>query len=201
MKGRRRLALILACTVLPLGVASAAGIDNLVWHGSHTRAVIEKISDPLSILASRSPGSRRADALRQTKPGHTRLAALTPPPAVPGAPEERVLAALRERPPEPELMRGPGLLGPADLGGLDALPFVPNVGPSPLPTGFNHITPPGGLVLPPTSDSPPGGTPPVTGPPGGGGPVPEPAAWAMMIMSMFAVGGALRLRRRKLVHA
>ena len=200
MKGRRRLALILACTVLPLGVASAAGIDNLMWSGSHTRAVVQKISDPLSIFASRSPGSRSADALRQTKPGHTRLAALTPPPG-PGVPEERVLAALRERPPEPELMRGPGILAPADVAGLDALPFVPTgPGQSALPTGSNHITPPGGLVLPPTSESPPGGGVPPVGPPGGG-PVPEPATWATMILSMFAVGGALRLRRHKLVHA
>jgi len=222
MKGRRRLTLAFAAAALSLGVASAAGIDTLLWDGAHTRAVVEKISDPLSILDARSPGARRADALRQTKPGHVRsLAAAAPP----GGPEERVLASSRERPPEPDLALAPPLLGPNSLAGPDAapggLPFLPagappGAGPTPAaftPNDFGALPPPGGLLLPPGQSppgaSPPGGGPPGGGPPGGGsppgggppggGPVPEPATWVMMIMALFAVGAALR--RRKPVDA
>ena len=269
MKRRGRLTLAFAAAALSLGAASAAGIDNLLWDGAHTRAVMETISDPLSILDSRSPGARRADALRQTKPGHARsLAAVAP---LPGAPEERVLASLRDRPLEPDLARGPALLGPNDLSGPDrapgGLPFapagaLPGAGPTPAgftPNDFGGLPPPSGLLLPPNQPppgggvsppggsppggsppggsppgggppggSPPGGSPPVAtppgggppvvippgggppgggpsppggGPPGGGGPVPEPASWIMMIMAMFAVGAALRRRRRKLADA
>ena len=38
--------------------------------------------------------------------------------------------------------------------------------------------------------------PPVPPPPGGGGPVPEPSTWAMLILGMGMVGGAMRRRTR-----
>jgi hypothetical protein len=219
MRKHRRFALALAVAVVPLGVASAAGLDNLLWDGAHTKALVAVAADPLSIFDARSPGARQADALRQTKPGHPKyLAAL----ALPAGPEERVLASVRDRPPEPDLALAPPLLAPNSLVGPDAapgLPFLPTTsapgaGLTPAaftPGNFGSLPPPGGLLLPPNQTptggtppgggSPPGGGPPGGGPPGGGGPVPEPATWMMMVMATFAVGAALRRRRHNLVNA
>ena len=213
----KRLGLAITAAVLPLTVASAAGIDTLLWGGAHTRAVVEKISDPLSILDARSPGARRAGALLQTKPGHARALAVGPPP---GGPAERVLAGLRDNPHEPDLVaRLPELLAPNRFVELDVAPGRAVPGPvlTPAaftPSEFGAFPPPGGLLPPPVGfppgASPPGGSPPGgptsartalgtgAGPPGGG-PVPEPATWVMMIMALF--GGGAALRRRKPVDA
>ena len=215
----KRLALAITVAALPLAVASAAGIDTLLWGGVATRAVVEKISDPLSILDARSPGARRAGALLQTKPGHARaLAAGTPP----GGPADRVLAGLRDNPNEADLVaRLPALLASNRFAEPDVGPggAVPGLVPTPAaftPSDFGAFPPPGGLLPPPVQSPPgaslPGGAPPGrpasertalgvgAGPPGGG-PVPEPTTWVMMIMAMFAVGAALRWRWRKPVDA
>jgi hypothetical protein len=79
-------------------------------------------------------------------------------------------------------------------------PPPPSDGSSPAGGG---TTPPGGGDSPPSGGTtPPGGgtTPPGGGvtPPGGGGPlpaVPEPAAWALFLIGVGAVGAALRATR------
>lgn len=205
MRRTRRLALTAAALLLVTG--AAVGIDELLYSGAHANAVADALADavmdPGSIFAERSPGARGGGLLLQTKPDRVALA----PGLLPVGPEERVLASTRERPPGPELP----LVAPAfalnqtgpyvDLGAPPAFPPsesypTPPAGFTPAPPGLN------GPLSPPTSQtSPPGGGPPGGGPPGGGPPgtpttpVPEPDAWMLMILAVFATGAALRWRR------
>ncbi len=183
--------------------AAAVGIDELLYSGAHANAVADAfadaVMDPGSIFAERSPGARGDGLLLQTKPDRVALA----PGLLPVGPEERVLAETRERPPEIALpLAAPafalGQTGPSfELGAPPAFPPSESY-PTP-PPGFTSA-PPGlnGPFSPPTSQtSPPGGGPPGGGPPGTppSTPVPEPDAWMLMILAVFAVGGALRWRR------
>lgn len=199
MRRTRRLALTAAA--LLLATAAAIGIDELVWRGAHAAAVASAVADavmdPGSIFAERSPGARSGPLL-QTKPDRVALA----PGLLPLGPEERVLANVRERPPETEL----ALAGPAyslsqtpgpEIGGPP--PFAPSE-TFPTPAGFIPNAPPGlaGPLTPPTSQTtppganPPGGSPPGTPPPTA---VPEPDAWMLMILAIFAAGATLRWKR------
>jgi len=198
---RRRWAL--AAVSLFLTVGSALALDEVMWRGSHAAAmasaVSEAILDPGSIFAARSPGARGFGLLLQTKHDRIAPAAYVPPPGSPEeGPAERVLAGLRERPPETDLFAPPPLplvqtLPQFAMGGPPAGPGGGFPGSSP---GFG----PGGGFLPLASPLPPGDIPPggETPPPGGFlSPVPEPAAWILMTLAVFGLGSALRWKRSR----
>jgi hypothetical protein len=203
MRRTRKLALTVVALLLATG--AAVGIDELLYRGAHAAAVAaalaDAVRDPGSIFADRSPGERGDGLLLQTKPDRVALA----PGLLPVGPEERVLADVRERPPETEL----ALAGPAFA--LEQPPG-PEIGPPPsFPPSTSFPTPPAGIgpgappllsgpITPPNSEStPPGGGPPGGGPPGTPTlpptPVPEPAVWMLMILAIFGVGAALRWKR------
>jgi hypothetical protein len=198
MKWMRRLGL--ASVALLLIVGSAVGIDEVLWRGAHAAAVASAVSsailDPSAIFAARSPGSRGAGPLQQTKPGR-----ITPATYVPqNAPEERVLPGIRERigepdfappaPPPPLNQTPPGLSGPTTPAGGGEAP--PPSGSFP-PTTFSSIPPLTGPG-PPGQQTPPGGGPPFNPPTS---PVPEPSAWLLMNLALFGVGAALRRARSR----
>ena len=154
--------------------------------------------DPLSVLASRSPGARVGGALFQSKP--QRVAGALRRPTV-TLPRERVLAVGRTRP-EPALAPAPA---PAPVWaeaafGLDGLPddfaAVPGIDDAVAGPGF-EVPPfafgdgPGVPGTPGPGTSGPGTPQPEN--PGGPGPaVPEPATWLMMILGLGVIGQALR---------
>ncbi|MGZ3274901.1 MAG: PEP-CTERM sorting domain-containing protein [Caulobacteraceae bacterium] len=206
MSRRRRWAL--AGVSLFLTVGSALALDEVMWQGSHAAAMASAVSDaildPGSIFAARSPGARGSGLLLQTKHDRVAPAAYVPPPGLEG-PAERVLAGIRERPPETDLLAPPP---PAPL--VQTLPQFAMGGPPPGPAGVFPGSPlafpPGGGFLPlantpPPGDTPPGGggPPPGDSPPGGPplSPVPEPAAWILMTLAVFGLGSVLRWRRSK----
>ncbi len=205
MSVRRKMAFCasLAFTGLVVGGSGAyASLD-----GPRRDPAAVESNDPLTWLGLRSPGGRLGQFLLQSK--QARLAKVeAPPPLGGGQPQERVLPLVRLRPPSSgelnpsELAEGLGDAGIAPgAGGLDfpaaaledspytmAGSFFP---PFPLSSGpwERLIT---GLpgVLPPLEG--PGGAPPlIEGPLTG---VPEPGAWSMMIVGLFAVGGLMRRR-------
>lgn len=167
--------------------------------GEENRAAFaEVLLDPLSLLAQRSPGERGAGALLRSKPDNVNLAALTGP----FGPTERVLSAVRTRPP---IEFGPdsALLGPIvpeiaqpDFAVPEALPIttpgvgvpgLPFIGPGPSLAGAPPA-PGDGPTVPPEDETP---EQPILPNPA----IPEPATWLTMILGMLAVGGALRRRR------
>jgi hypothetical protein len=106
---------------------------------------------------------------------------------------------VRERPPEPD-----GAVAPA--GSMLTDGAAPTLGGLQSPeTEFSRLTPPlygpSGLGGPPmqTLDTPltGGGAPDTPTPPSVPAPVPEPAAWTMMILGVFAVGALLRRGRAR----
>lgn len=168
---------------------------------------------PLALLADRSPGSRDAKALYNTKPGHRSKPGYHVKPGF-GLPQERVLAATRERgSPLDDFLFPAGL--PLDPFG-DNVPLGDSLGLPGLTAPRTSSTPfPGGGGLPsvfgapgddtplPAASDPPGtpGPPDVPGlvppivtdtPPGA---VPEPSTWAMMILGFGAISGAMRRSR------
>lgn len=218
MSRRRRLALAGVALILIVGPALA--VDEVLWRGAHAEAfasaVGDAILDPGSIFAARSPGARGGGMLLQTKPERLAQNTYVPPGGLFGAPIERVLAGVRERPPEPDFVGPPpaaplvqtlpefAMGGRPPPGGFPAAPasiggpgFIPLANP---PGGGG---PPGGGKPPgdtPPSDTPPGGGPPPSDSPPGGPPisaVPEPAAWMLTIMAVFGLGAALRRKRSR----
>lgn len=173
--------------------------------------------DPLAVLAGRSPGTRDAGVLVDSKSGSsTALAALGDPGS---APWERVLGPVRYRPDTPladdfvnSLAPLPALGDVLDPGLLNG----PNSAFPPL-SGLPALSPPGGgfpsgpsgprgpgLIYPAdccdTID--PGSPDPGPGPGPGTptdpvSPVPEPGTWLMFVLGMLAVGRALRERVRR----
>ena len=197
----RRLAF--AGAALLLVMVSAVGLDEVVWRGAHAAAVVSAVSsailDPGAIFAARSPGARDAGPLQQTK--HERVAAKVNRLPAPEEPEERVLASLRERPPEPEFTAPEGALpldGPPPIftgpttfapGPVAPGPYMPG----PIQLSSLPMTPPGGGGPPgdgPTPPNTPPNTPVLT-------PVPEPAAWLLMSLAAFGAGAALRRARSR----
>jgi hypothetical protein len=170
----------LALALLTVAVAGSTAVaTNDVARG----AVVSALADPLAVMAGRSPGTRSAGALTQTKAGVRPVETAEAVP--PFVPTERVLSGGRvpEAPttfvdvpaiggpfePAPPSDSFPGLV-PAGPGGA----FLPQPGSFvgfPPPIGGGGTVPPGdnGVVVPPVD----GGTvvPPVDGgtvvPPGG----------------------------------
>ena len=160
--------------------------------------------DPLAVMSERSPGGRGAGALYSTKPLSERLGT-----ALASGPTERVLGLPRVR---PDL---PGILPP------DATPLALGPEPAVLPVGvlpsgltdgpglqpFPDVFPPaptvgGPIIVPPGLEPEIPTTPTVpTAPPSPPPPsvVPEPGTWLLNIIGVFAIGGAMRYRRRKQV--
>lgn len=133
---------------------------------------------PLSVLSDRSPGLREAGALYSIKPERFK--------PVMNVPQERVLGIARERPetlavllpeeaPPMNLMMDeePVIEGPS-LVDFD----VPRVNDTPE---FRPTTSPGCCVRNRTFTA-----------------VPEPGTWLLNIVGLFAVGGAMRYRKRKI---
>jgi hypothetical protein len=151
--------------------------------------------DPLSVLASRSPGARVGGALFQSKP--QRVAGALHRPRV-TLPRERVLAVGRTRP-EPAFAPAPAL-APAPVWaeaafGFDGLPddfaAVPDIDNAVAGPGFE--VPPFAFGDGPGVPGTPGpGTPQPENPGGPGPAVPEPATWLMMIVGLGMIGQALR---------
>lgn len=162
---------------------------------SNTVPQSNPVPNPLSVLASRSPGARPDGALYQSKPRFSAERARARPRIF--LPHDRVLSAVRTRrlasaaPPEElafglrgipvEFMPTPSLTRPGFGSAFDVPAFA--FGEAPLLSG-----------MPGTPDAP-GTTPPDPEPaiPGTPGPaVPEPATWLLMIVGLGIVGQVLR---------
>ena len=156
-----------------LAVAFLIGAP-LFWNdGALRRGAVaiaeEAIRDPMGLLAMRSPGSRAAGALFQTKQRHVAKRAM--------GPHERVLS--QERAPEPAPSLAPEINLPAEL--ADEPPVTD--GPQIVLPGTTPTT----IVTPQKTPAPP--APPVV--PTG---VPEPSTWLSMILGMAFIGAAMRRR-------
>ncbi len=162
-------------------------------------AIAAALADPLSVFAARSPGGRAPGALTQTKASRSK-GAERPVELAEVFPSERVLSNIRTRQPDefapadlPDALFVGPVAGPAGgaVPGIDAVtPVVPtgNGGiPIFTPGGIGPVVPGGGGG---TGEPPTEPTTPVTPS------VPEPTTWLMMIAGFFAVGYALRSRRR-----
>jgi hypothetical protein len=188
-----------------VGAATLVAVPALVFATRGTvveTALAAAIADPASILSARSPGSRGAGALTQTKLKQTKLRQTKPRYARSGVrrtpgPTERVLGQARTRP-DGALPLGDaadpilGLPLAVPAGAFSGLggDGTPATGPGTVAFGGVPITGiggggGGGIVVPPTNPT----QPPVTA-------VPEPATWMMTILGFFAAGFGLRRRRR-----
>jgi hypothetical protein len=212
---RRPLTLLWHLTIARVAIGGLVGVAAVGSYGalggtigglgiaeaSAKVARLIDLPDPAAILGARSPGGRDAGAMFTTKPARERLAS-RPRVPVPGAPRERVLSNVRERPsigwapPYVELPATPLAFGPGvPVGDVPLTPAA--LGPLPSGGGFT-----------PTPFIPGGGTGGGGGGTGGGGggggddvvpppAVPEPATWATMILGFLMVGGALRRVARR----
>jgi hypothetical protein len=184
-----------------VGAATLVAVPALVFATRGTvveTALAAAIADPASILSARSPGSRGAGALtqtklKQTKPRYARSGVRRTP-----GPTERVLGQARTRP-DGALPLGDaadpilGLLLAVPAGAFGGLgdDGTPVGGPGTVAFGGVPITGigggggGGGGTVPPVDPT----QPPVT-------PVPEPATWMMTILGFFATALGLRRRRR-----
>jgi hypothetical protein len=188
MMGWRGKALAAAAGVLIPNSIGMTGAD--VAQASQTQAAGSSLIGRLQgILDGRSPGDRgETQPLKRSRTARS-LALATGPeaPAEAGAPSQRVLSLLRERP--------EGDLPPADIAGVPVglLPSdnsltppgtIPGSGIAP-PTTPGISSPPLIGVLPPPNDD----DDPIPPPPP---PVPEPATWLMMIAGFGAIGAIIR---------
>lgn len=178
---------------LPLGYAiySGGGKD------SSASAALSSSSDPLSVLAARSPGARTAGALAQSKHRYAVAERRIRSGARLG-PRERVLANVRTRPNAPPVAIAPLVALPQGLASAPfsaaSLTLPPGNAPG-VPIGFVGPGSGGGLnaqpgIIPPT----PIITPPVVPS------VPEPSTWLMLMTGFFGLGAALRVRRAERVR-
>ena len=170
----------------------AAGVGSVLGDVPNKIASIGSPEDLLAIMAGRSPGSR-ADGAQANK---------TKRPLAP-APKQKVLAEKEPLPaampaPPPAVAAAP-LLVPAAAAVVPAAAAVPLAGggfflpPFILPLGGGGG---GGITV--TETPPPGTPPPPPPPPPPPGPaVPEPETWLMLTLGFGALGGILRMRRRR----
>jgi len=174
---------------LPLGYAASDGSK------AHS-FVAAALADPLAVLEGRSPGERTTGKLAQSK--RPKVA-----PNTSLKPSERVLANVRTRPTTPAASEG-GAQGPlAALPGLLDAPAAPQgalaeTTPTTPVASIGGVG--GGLPVIPGVVASGGGAPGSTGNaaeiPTAVAPVPEPAAWFMMITGFLLVGMSLRWRQR-----
>jgi hypothetical protein len=171
-------------------------IGNAASHG------IAGFNSVAAMIAARSPGDRPEGALASLKLKRQ------------AAPHERALAKVRPAAPASLAgIVGPAAMPPAVALPLAATPLFNAVVPPPVvlaqtlvpggPGGFPGITPlpgGGGLIIPPIA--PPAA--PVPGTPGSPGtpatPVPEPSAWAMMLLGLVFVGRIVGRSRGTAAH-
>ena len=200
-KRRSRKAIRSAWVIWPAALVVVGGTYAFSSSPMGGNAIAAALADPLSVFAARSPGGRAPGALTQTKPSRAKGAG-RPVELAEVFPRERVLSNIRTRQPDafapadlPEAL----FVGPAGgaVPGIDTItPSVPtgNGGvPIFTPGGIGPVVPGGGGGGGGTDEPPPVTPPPVTPPVT---PVPEPTTWLMMIAGFFAVGHALRSRRR-----
>lgn len=200
---------VLTATILLSGL----GLGGMIAGGSNGgTALAAAFEDPLALLGWRSPGARKPGALFQTK--------IRPSQRALPQPSERVLAGARERPaPMGDGEESPNFL-PMGEGGPVSEPvtFVPpgepplaGAPPSPGPgPGFTSSSSGGSSSGgSSTGGSSSGGTSSgggsssggdSSGGSSGGGVVPEPSTWLMLMLGMFALGGAMRHRFRVRAH-
>ena len=175
----------------------------VIFSGGAVKAIgAAGLIDPLSVFADRSPGSRGAGALAQTKLAYANDTR-SPGGGGPQGPTERVLSNLRYRPLVPGVPFEYGPEMPLSIGAPALeLPLLPTEAQSSLgsfpggiggsgPIGFLNTGSAGGL---PSS----GGA---AGTPGSGtaetpvSAVPELATWMTMVAGLFSIGWALRSQR------
>lgn len=168
---------------LAAGMLFALGLDQFAAGGRSIAAIAQAVSDPLSLLAQRSPGERTPGAKFASKP--ERAATSMPKAVAAPSPSEAPQAYLAMPVIEPPLPDFPPFV-PAGA--------IPPLGPSFLPASFGGGIPPwfGGTGVPPFG--PPLIPPTPASEPPPPSPVPEPASWAMMILGFGIIGGALRRR-------
>lgn len=160
------------------GVADLAALGNTV----------------ADIFAGRSPGERLAGVLANLK--HKRHAVLheraLPKIRRPGSPLGAIVAApaippIASPPPETPLYNLVNGV-PAPVAVAQA---TPPGGPPIVFPGFTQPPGGGGIIIPPIVTTPPPVPPPETPPTTPGG-VPEPSAWAMMLLGFAMIGYAVR---------
>ena len=169
---------------------------------------IKAVSDSVaSLFGSRSPGEREAGLQANLK--HKRQAALhqraLPKTRHPVNPLAGIVGAVPTLPP----VEAPVIAQPLDKI-LNAPPGPVAISPPVGGGGFPGVFIPGGggggIIIPPPAVNPPV-TPPITPPvvvppvviPPTTSGVPEPSAWAMMLMGFMLIGGALRQQRRLVI--
>jgi hypothetical protein len=189
---KRRLAVASALAVLFLAVAAALPVPSLGGN-SIAVAAVQRAKSLVELMHQRSPGKRTVAHLAVIK--HKKVAV-----------HERALPKLRKAPPQLAAMPPfatelpPALVDlvapplPVQIASLEAVPvgpFATTVGPP----GF-FLPPPGGFVVPPgqaPTPTPPVVTPPVVTPPViTPQAVPEPGAWALMLLGFGLIGWSLR---------
>lgn len=184
---QRRTALLGALLVILMStIGLAVPIPSL---GGSTLAVaaIQRAKSFIELMHQRSPGRRVVGHLALTK--HKRVAA-----------RERALPKIRKRRVETAALPPfPAELPPAlvdlvappigiEMANLEAVPVGPFSAMPPGLPGFYLPPSGGGFILPPTESPSPPVTPPI------GGAVPEPGAWAMMLLGFGLISWSLRLR-------
>jgi hypothetical protein len=168
----------------------AAGVGGILGDVPSKIAGIGSPADLLAIMAGRSPGSRADGALaNKTKrplvaaPKQTTLAEKDTPVVAMAAPPVAIAAAPLLAPAAAVIPAAAA--APLAGSGFFLPPFI-----LPLGGGGGGITvtqpPPGG-----------GGNPPPPPPPPPGPAVPEPGTWLMLTLGFGALGGILRIRRKR----
>ncbi|MBA3897613.1 MAG: PEPxxWA-CTERM sorting domain-containing protein [Sphingomonadaceae bacterium] len=170
---------------------SSAGAGGLVTAAA--------LADALSVFADRSPGSRGAGALAQTKLAYANIG-FSPGDVTGLVPSEHVLPNVRFHPSAPPVAAQPVFEAPQFLGeGPLAIPLQP-IGALASPVSFAVS---GGVGGGGAGGLPGGGG--IGGTTGGGGgilppgvsAVPEPATWLMMFAGFCLIGSNLRSQRRR----
>ena len=149
-------------------------------------AAVQKAKSFLELIQQRSPGHRTKGQLVKIKhraaarPHERALPKVVIPAILPPGPPERLIDIVA--PPIPVTM--------ASIG---AIPIPPLVEQTPLPPGILFSPP--GLIVPPTeTPTPPIVTPPVITPSA----VPEPGTWTTMLLGFGFIGWQLRGRRKQI---